>query len=168
MQLVKPEKKYLQSYYEACVETWDNIHDSYIIHNPLEYEDWWHSIFEDYIKQERGENLPEGFVPSVTYWIVSGEEYIGTVNIRPVLNDRLKEYGGHIGIVIRTSCRKQGYGKLAGKMAMEKAYQMGVKELLLTCEETNTGSQKILEQYNPKKVEKAIVQLNGKKTGIKR
>ena len=34
MELIKPEQKYLQYYYEACLETWGYVHDSYIHNNP--------------------------------------------------------------------------------------------------------------------------------------
>ena len=168
MELVKPEQKYLQSYYEGCLETWGHVHDNYILHNPGEYDEWKIHIFKDYENQENGIGLPEGFVPSLTLWAVDGDKYIGTVNIRPELSERLKEYGGHIGIVIRKSCRKKGYGEIFWKKALEKVFQMGVKEVLLTCEETNVGSKRILEKFNPEKTEKAIVLLNGKQTSVLR
>lgn len=168
MELVKPEQKYLQSYYEACLETWGYVHDNYILHNPAEYDVWKTRIFEDYENLEKGIGLPDGFVPSVTFWAVDRDKYIGTVNIRPELSGRLKEYGGHIGIVIRKSCRKMGYGEVFGKMALEKVFQMGVKEVLLTCEETNVGSKRILEKFTPEKTEKDIVLLNGKQTPVLR
>jgi len=168
MKLVKPDKKYLQSYYEACTETWEHVHDSYILHDPQKFESWKNHIFDDYEQQEKGINLPLGFVPSVTFWAVQGDKYIGTVNIRPELSERLKEYGGHIGIVIRNSCRKKGYGEKIGRMAVRKVYKMGIRDLLLTCEETNIPSQKILERFKPIRVEKDEVMLNGKNTLIRR
>ena len=168
MKLVKPEKKYLESYYEACQETWGHVHDDYIIHNPEKFDEWKEHIFKDYEKAERGEDLPEGFVPSETFWAVDGNEYIGTVNIRKELSKRLKEYGGHIGIVVRTKCRKSGFGEKIGKMAMAKLYDMGVDTIVLTCEESNIPSRKILEKYQPIKKEEAEVMLNGRKTPILR
>lgn len=168
MELIKPEQKYLQSYYEACLETWGYVHDSYILHNPAEYDEWKTHIFEDYENLENGIGLPECFVSSVTFWAVDGDKYIGTVNIRPELSERLKEYGGHIGIVIRKSCRRMGYGENFVKMALEKIFHMGVSEVLLTCEETNIGSKRILEKFNSEKTEKANVLLNGKQTPVLR
>ena len=61
-----------------------------------------------------------------------------------------------------------GYGESFGKMALNKVFQMGVKEVLLTCEETNIGSRRILEKFNPEKTEKAVVLLNGKQTPVLR
>ena len=168
MELIKPQQKYLQSYYEACLETWGHVHDNYILHNPAEYDEWKTHIFEDYENSEKGVGLPEGFVSSVIFWAVEGDKYIGTVNIRPELSGRLKEYGGHIGIVIRRSCRKMGYGANFVKMAVEKVFQMGIGEILLTCEDTNIGSKKIVEKLSPEKTEKAIVLLNGKPTPVLR
>ena len=168
IRLIKPEKKYLKSYYEACIETWGKVHDDYIIHNPQDYESWKNTIFKDYEKQEKGIDLPHGFVPSVTFWAVEGDEYIGTINIRPVLNDMLKEYGGHIGIFVRLNKRKKGFGETIVRMSIDKAFFMGINEILLTCEETNIPSWKILDKYYTNKVEKDTVILNGKNTQIRR
>ena len=167
MELIKPEKKYLQSYYEACIETWGHVHDSYILHNPNEYDDWKNHIFEDYENKERGVNLPQGFVPSITYWVVEGEEYIGTINIRPNLSEHLKEYGGHVGFMIRQRYRQQGYGKKLGEIILSQMNRMGINEILMTCEETNIASKKILDYLNPVKIEKGNVLLNGKLTSIR-
>ena len=168
MELIRPEKKYLQSYYEACTETWGHVHDSYILHNPDEYDDWKNHIFEDYKNLEKGVNLPQGFVPSITYWVVEGEEYIGTINIRPNLSERLKEYGGHAGFMVRQKYRKQGYGTKFGEIILNHLYQMGINDILMTCEETNIASKKILDKLNPVKTEKDTVLLNRKLTPIRR
>ena len=168
MNIIKPEKKYLQSYYEACVETWGHVHDSYIMHNPSEFKSWKQTIFDDYKNQENGINLPEGFVSSQTYWLTENDEYVGTINIRPELNDRLKEYGGHAGFFIRVKYRNQGYAKKAGKWILSKLNELNVKEAIMTCEETNTQSQKVLEWLSPAKCETDVVLLNNRQTKIKR
>jgi len=168
MEIIKPEKKYLDSYYQACKETWGHVHDNYIIHNPEKYDEWKNTIFEEYENKAKGINLPDGFVASETFWVVEGDEYIGTINIRRSLSDNLREYGGHAGLVIRYTRRKMGYGRKIVEMMLEKIHHMGVGEILLTCEETNIGSQKILEKLKPVRVEKADVMLNNRLTPIKR
>jgi len=105
--------------------------------------------FDAFVEKEkskaRGENLPSGFVPETRLWLVEGAEYIGDLHIRHRLTDHLREVGGHIGYGIRPSKRKQGYGKLILKLGLEKAKEMGLEKVLLTCDITNIGSRKIIE-----------------------
>lgn len=102
--------------------------------------------FVDKLKAEaRGEGLPTGYVPNSIYWLIDGDEFIGRVDIRHQLTPLLKQVGGHIGYDIRPSKRKQGYGKLILKLALEKAGKLGIKDVLVTCDATNIGSKKVIE-----------------------
>ncbi|MDP3733439.1 MAG: GNAT family N-acetyltransferase [Candidatus Daviesbacteria bacterium] len=90
-------------------------------------------------------NLPEGFVPSSEFWFIDNNEFIGRVSIRHKLNDHLLKIGGHIGYYIRASKRKMGYGKKILKLSLLKARKLGLTKVLVTCDEGNIGSQKIIE-----------------------
>ena len=150
MEFIKPSKKYLKSYCEGCSEMWDNIHNNYIIHNPEKYESWKNTIFEEFKNKEKGINLPEGFVPSVTYWIISNGEYIGTINIRLKLSEQLKKYGGHIGIAIRPSKQNSIYGFKASLWAYNKAHEMNISPILATCFKSNKPSLRFLtSKFSP-------------------
>ena len=70
---------------------------------------------------------------------------IGMVNIRHYLNDRLLKTSGHIGYSIRPSERRKGYGKLQLKLALQFIKDLGVKEVLITCDEDNIASAKTIE-----------------------
>ena len=63
-------------------------------------------------KLERDRNLPysEDIVPALTYFLVreSDNKIIGMVNIRLMLNKKLRESGGHIGYGIRPTERRKG------------------------------------------------------------
>ena len=146
MKLVKPEEKYLKSYIEGCKQMWNNIHDNYIIHNPSDFENRKPTIFSDYENNEKGINLPNGFVPHITFWIVENEQYIGTIDIRLELSQQLYEYGGIIGIVIIPDKRGKGIGLKAAKLALEEAKELNISPIILTCEEDNEPSKKILER----------------------
>ncbi|MCQ2957554.1 MAG: hypothetical protein MJ180_01480 [Candidatus Gastranaerophilales bacterium] len=168
MEVVEPNKDYLYSYYEACKETWGNCHDNYIIHDPEKFSEWKEHIFQDYKKQEKGIDLPENYVPSATYWLVSNNEYIGTINLRLKLNQQLAIYGGHIGIVIRTSKRGGIYARHAINWAIAKAKSLNINPVLLTCQASNTLSHKGLEFLHYVKKEEDIIELYGKKQLIYR
>ncbi|WP_208919150.1 GNAT family N-acetyltransferase [Paenibacillus uliginis] len=54
-------------------------------------------------------------------------------------------HGGHIGFVIRPSERSKGYGKLLLKELLDKAKEKQISEVLLTCDEDNAASRRIIE-----------------------
>lgn len=92
-----------------------------------------------------GKGLPPGYVPDTRLWLVDRGEYIGSTSIRHDLNEYLLTTGGHIGYNIRPSRRMLGYGKEILRLALPEARGLGLRKVLLTCDETNTGSRKIIE-----------------------
>ncbi len=93
-----------------------------------------------------GKHIKEGYVPETMYWLVDDGDYIGQVNIRHFLNDHLMQIGGHIGYDILPSKRTQGYGTAQLQLALPKAKELGIERVLVTCDETNVGSRKIIER----------------------
>ncbi len=108
------------------------------------------STVDEYLERVRkdalGEDLPEGFVPSTTYWLMEDGEYIGHVNIRHRLTPALERLGAHIGYAIRPSWRGKGYGTQMLRMALEKARSLGVERVLITCDKDNIASRKVIEK----------------------
>ena len=145
MELIPPAPHFLNSYLEACQETWGHVHSTYILHDPSQYARWKDTIFQQFENEKRGIGLPPGYVPSTTFWLVCGERFIGSGNIRHFLNASLREYGGQIGDFIRLSERGKGYGSLLLRMLLSKAEEMGIRETLITCEADNRRSQKHIE-----------------------
>lgn len=96
-------------------------------------------------KMAEGNDLPEGFVPQTLYWLYVGGIPVGYGKLRHCLNDKLLEHGGHIGYVIRPSERGKGYGKLLLLELLGKAKEKQISEVLLTCDEDNTASRRIIE-----------------------
>lgn len=110
-----------------------------------------HSNFAEYLKILHDMKVqPTGAkktVNSSTYWLVNGSgEVLGAVNIRHRLNEHLLKIGGHIGIGIRPSARRLGYGTRMLEMAMGKAKELGIERLLLTCDEHNDAARKLIEK----------------------
>ena len=134
MELIPPAPHFLNSYLEACQETWGHVHSTYILHDPSQYARWKDTIFQQFENEKRGIGLPPGYVPSTTFWLICGERFIGSGNIRHFLNASLREYGGQIGDFIRLSERGKGYGSLLLRMLLSKAEEMGIRETLITCE----------------------------------
>jgi predicted acetyltransferase len=103
--------------------------------------------FDEYLQilHEKEFDPQPGFVPSTEYWLIVEGDYVGTLSLRHHLNERLLEWGGHIGYQIRPSRRRQGYGLLQCQLGLEKAREMGIERALITCDDTNIGSIKIIE-----------------------
>ena len=95
LRLASPEPRYLNSYLEACRESFHAVHNTYILHDPDRFPQWRDRIFQDYENQARGIGLPPGHLPSVTFWALAGERVVGVVNIRLGLN-------GHWPITVGT------------------------------------------------------------------
>jgi len=107
-----------------------------------------------------GRNLEPGWVADTTYWLVDDGEYIGRISVRHQLNDRLRQVGGHIGYNIRPSKRRQGCGGHILRLVLPEAKQLGINPALVTCNDDNIASWKIIEA-NGGKLENKI-ELDGR------
>jgi predicted acetyltransferase len=87
----------------------------------------------------------EGYVPCTTLWYVEGAEYLGRLAIRHRLTEWLLEYGGHIGYDVRPSARRQGHATAMLKKALPIAKQLGIDEVLITCDADNRASRRVIE-----------------------
>ena len=95
----------------------------------------------------RGMNLPEGFVPSSTYWLINKDKRIlGAIDIRHELNDFLRFRGGHIGYGIRPTERNKGYASQMLSLAVAVCKEIGMKKVLITCLKVNIASAKVIQQ----------------------
>jgi predicted acetyltransferase len=92
-----------------------------------------------------GQNLPAGYMPHTVFWLVEADKYLGRVDIRHELNDFLHKVGGHIGYDVRPSERRKGYGNQALELGLQKAKELGIKNILITCDVDNVGSNKIIQ-----------------------
>jgi predicted acetyltransferase len=106
--------------------------------------------FEQYARQVRDEALdatprPAGYVPSTTLWWVDGDAYLGRIAIRHQLTEHLLDYGGHIGYDIRPSARRRGHATAMLARTLPVAAALGIDPVLITCDEDNIGSRKVIE-----------------------
>ncbi len=141
IKLVYPSEKYLKSYKKAYKEYIKNNITTYNLDDPDKV---------DVIKKSENFryaiDLPEGFVPQITYWLVQNDEFLGQIGFRPKINDFLFNYGGHIGYFVKYSKWNKGYGTKMLSMVLEKAKKLGLKKVLITCDDNNIGSSKVIEK----------------------
>jgi predicted acetyltransferase len=92
-------------------------------------------------EQAQGRNLPPGWVPASTFWLVRGGRIIvATSNLRHCLNSSLEYENGHIGYSVRPSQRRKGYGTKVLELTLEVARRMGLVRVLVTCDKDNVAS----------------------------
>ena len=166
--LVKPEEKYLLSYLTLCQESFHAVHNTYLLHDPEKFEEWKNTIFLRYAMNEKGEALPENYLPSVTFWALSGTRVAGVVNIRKGLNDALRDYGGNAGFMLSTSFRGRKLSIPLIARTLEKAAELGIAPVLMTCIDENIPSLSALKKFPAVKVEKAETIADGKYCSIHR
>ena len=142
IRLVEPCEKYLKSYIDA--------YDEYSVHGVKTYffdDARAYNIFEKYDNYRNKRNLKPNRVGADYYWLVDDERdyFIGEISIRHKLTEALEQYGGHIGYGVRYSEWNNGYGTQMLKLALEKAQQRGLNIILITCDDDNLGSARVME-----------------------
>lgn len=110
--------------------------------------DWIDAHFSAWVTQLHNAKLdqqPDGRVPESFYWIMDEDEYVGRISLRHALNDKLRRFGGHIGYEVRPTRRREGHGKRALTLMLDIARKHNLDKVMLTCDDSNIGSQKIIQ-----------------------
>jgi predicted acetyltransferase len=145
MQLIAPSLFFEAEFSAFC--------DDYI-HNDPENGEYYldgKTNFSHYVQrlmdEERGVNLKEGYVPCSHYWLVNSDKSIvGAIRVRHNIDSEfLSLEAGHIGYDIAPSFRRLGHGKTMLKLALAKAKALGLFRVLVTADEDNIASRKIIE-----------------------
>lgn len=107
--------------------------------------------FADYVDALRNEAdpdgiWPQGYVQATTWWYVDGEEYLGRIQLRHTLTERLRAHGGHIGYDVRPTARRRGYATTMLRDVLPLALAAGVEPAaLVSCDSDNVASRKVIE-----------------------
>ncbi len=141
VELTLPSPEYELSYRTYIAELGDEERYPF----PLDFE---HKDFTAMLQRlddlASARNIPEGFVPSSTYWLVEDGELIGVSNLRHFLNERIQKCGGHIGLSVRPSCRGKGLGNLLMRLTIEEARRRGIEEIHIHCHKHNKSSARMI------------------------
>jgi len=154
MRLERPSRTYEQSWRDALLE-FANERVTGFWNYPFPPVD-----IDEYIGRDSdnlvGKNLPDGWVPATTFWLIDHDSFIGHVQIRHTLNERLEEHGGHIGYAIRPAERLKGYGSKILELALPEAKKIGIRMALIMCDDSNAGSARIIEKNGGVLKDKAV------------
>ena len=94
------------------------------------------------------ETIPvKGWVEGGEYVICKDGKMIGRVNFRKALNKYLLLHSsGHIGYAIKHSARGNGYATIALKLILDKMWEMGHNEIMISCVDFNIPSKRVIEK----------------------
>ncbi|MBQ2952293.1 MAG: GNAT family N-acetyltransferase [Clostridia bacterium] len=144
IRLIEPCETFLASYTEAYDEysafprrAGNPLSDPYRGNLLQRIEDFRHA-----------RNLPAGYVGATTFWLVDDaqQRFLGQIDIRHQLTDSLLCYGGHIGYAIRLGEWGKGYGTQMLTLALPHAKALGITRCLITCDDDNPGSARVMEK----------------------
>ena len=149
--LVKPDLSYADEiikYKEESLAESPIINGSAGLDRLSSIEDW----LEELNKRSCEDTVPKGLVPSSTYLAVREKDnyIVGMIDIRHYLNEYLTQVGGNIGYGVRKTERNKGYAKQMLKLALEKCKELKIKKVLITCDEDNIASEKVILSANAK------------------
>jgi len=89
----------------------------------------------------------QGWVEADSYFICKDGKMIGEIMFRKALTPFLLTNSlGHIGYKIKHSERGKGYCSQALKMLLDKAWGEGYTELMISCNESNVPSARVIEK----------------------
>ena len=143
IRLVEPEERYLKSYLEAYDEFQSMGVSTYGLTDARGCD-----IFEKFANYRLERNLKPNRVGSHFYWLVDDETvyFIGELSIRHLLNEALFLRGGHIGYCVRYGQWGRGYATQMLHQAEEKAKELGIARALVTCDDDNIASARVIEK----------------------
>lgn len=101
---------------------------------------------EKYLKELDVEEGHPFLVPDSTFFCLDTERniFVGAVNIRHRLNDKLLLSGGHIGDGIRPSERRKGFGTRMVSLALDECRKLVIDRVLMVCDKSNVPSMKTI------------------------
>ena len=109
------------------------------------YEEWLQKL-----EDSRNLLATEEKVPTETFFLIriNDNKIIGMINLRLVLNEKLRKFAGHIGYSIRPTERRKGYGKINLYLSLQECQKYGLKRVMLACDKHNIASAKTIQAFD--------------------
>ena len=157
LKVEKPSFNFENEYLKMC--------NDYINNNDKEYT---YRTLEEVRKKITSDRnyeigkIPENRLQSYCYWFMLGNTIIGTSRLRPKLNERFMHVGGNIGYDVSPSYRRNGFGTKILQITVEEAKKIGMENVLITCDDDNIGSYKVIENNMGKLIDIEYDEVVGK------
>ena len=108
--------------------------------------DGWGALLTDLEDWSLGRNLPDGWVPWTLFVGEVAGQLVGRLSFRHELSDFLLHYGGHIGYSVHPEHRGRGHATAMLAQALHSGPAQGLDRILVTCDETNDASARVIEK----------------------
>lgn len=141
--LVQPDLRYRNTF-EDYVKSYRNDQDKHYFEKYQQALVDFHAYLNDLEDLSNGTHLPEDRIATSTFWLIDQDRVVGVVRIR----HREDGSGGHIGYDISPIYRQKEYGSQILKLALVKAVEIGLSQVIVTCASNNIPSIKIIEKCN--------------------
>jgi predicted acetyltransferase len=136
LSLVVPSVEYKESFLKALKD--------------LQSEEiWWYENFN----AEKIDNNFEEFIHEInerpgqtTFWGIVDNQFAGSISVRHELTPELRIFGGNIGYDTAPDFRKRGVATEMLRKVIPFAKSLGLIEVLLTCDDNNIGSIKVIDK----------------------
>jgi predicted acetyltransferase len=144
IQLVPPSEKYRETFLRGLREF---RHEGLAWHVAVDLDAVEHD-FAAFVATKLGDanRRTETLVPKTHLWALADEQLVGRISIHHELNDALRREGGHVGYDTVPSFRSRGVATEMLRQALPVARALGLTEVLLTCDETNAASIRVIER----------------------
>ncbi len=137
------DEKLVMDFRDEFLTESDHIPGSADLGKMNEYTEWL-----DHVQTAKKGSPERDLVASTLYLAFDTESHalVGCIQLRNSLNEYLENYGGHIGYSTRPSKRRQGYASDMLQACLEEAARIGLKKVLITCDESNTASEGVIRK----------------------
>ena len=120
--------------------------------------------FKNYQDFYRNLELKKENEPNINQYLLirkTDSKLVGMAIIRKELTETNILTGGNIGLGIRPSERRKGYGDIILKFSLEECKKIGMKKVLITCRDENIASAKNIEKNGGKFERTAVSKVTG-------
>lgn len=165
LRLVKPSKKYLNCFLNVIDDyKTDANHFGRGGIDPL-IKAIEEKTIDEYLQKlsdfDQGKNLPQGYVSGTRFWLLDDDDFVGSFDIRHRLTPKLEQAGGHIAANIAPKYRGKYSSFIGVKMCLEKAKELGLERVLITCDANNAASYRgilgLLKLYGGEQVSDSFI-----------
>lgn len=114
----------------------------------MTYEEFVGRQLPEWTAREKGESLPEGYVPDTHYFLWDDDKCVGMFSLRHYLNDFLRQGPGHIGYGVAPEYRGRGYATEGLRLMIEEARKLPIDtdEIYLSVNKDNPASLRVMEK----------------------